>query len=94
MGKVFGENKFRNFREVIYSSYGELHNYSFIRDKIQNGYIYAYYIFHFNKSDIIFRIRIIFSKIDDVYKISGLWIISIASKGQGVSMFIAILLSI
>jgi len=92
MSKVFGENEFRNFREAIYSSCGELYNYSFIREETQDRYVYAYYTFHFNKSDITFRI--VLSKIDDEYKISGLWIISIAPRGHVVSIFIAFLLSI
>lgn len=92
MSKVFGINEFASFRETIYSSYGELYNYSFMREEIQDQYTYAYYVFHFNKSDITFRV--VLSKIDDEYKISGLWIVSIAPREYGVSIFIAILLSV
>ncbi len=91
MSKVFGVNEFMRFRESMYSSYGELYNYSFIREETQGKYVYAYYVFHFNRSDITFRI--VLSKTDEKYQISGLWIISIAPRGYGVSILVAILLS-
>ncbi|MEM2305856.1 MAG: DUF3887 domain-containing protein, partial [Candidatus Methanomethylicia archaeon] len=91
MVKAFSEEKFRVFREDLLSRYGRITGYKFIREDESGEFILNYYSFSFEKANITFKLVI--RRINDEYKLSGLWIQEVNIISNGFPIFIAVILT-
>jgi hypothetical protein len=91
MVKVFSEERFKAFRNDILSKYGFIKDYKFIREEESGGFILSYYSFNFERANVTFRLVV--RRVDDEYRLSGLWIHEVNMGEKGVSIPIAIILT-
>jgi len=92
MVKVFSEERFKAFRNDIISKYGFVKDYKFIREEEGGGFILGYYSFNFERANVTFRLVI--RRVNDEYRLSGLWIHEVNIRERGVSIPVAIILTV
>lgn len=86
MEKAFDERSFNSFRDKL-AVYGELKGYRFERQGSAGGYTLRYYVFEFEKAEVILRLVV-----DSEGRLSGIWIDAIKSNAPKSSLFLAFLL--
>ena len=91
MVKVFGEERFKAFRNDIISKYGFVKDYRFIKEEESGGFILSYYSFNFERANVTFRL--VMRRVNDEYKLSGLWIHEVNVREKEASIPIAIILT-
>ena len=89
--QAFNEEKFRIFRSQVFSSYGYLKGYTFIREEKINNFTRAYYVFVFEHANVTFML--VFEKSIDKetgykYVLSGIWIKKVQAKSTNQGLLI------
>ncbi|KXA98377.1 hypothetical protein AKJ39_02140 [candidate division MSBL1 archaeon SCGC-AAA259J03] len=85
MKEAFDEETFDSFRNDLFSKYGQLDNYQFVKEdsvkQDQVEYTRAYYDVSFEKA--VVTLRLVFRETNSGYELAGIWTTNVKGKGGG-----------
>ncbi len=82
------EEKFKIFRSQLFSGYGSLKDYYFVKEEKVESFTRAYYIFVFERANITFMLVFEKRQPNNKYILSGVWIKSVQARSSNQGLLI------